>query len=69
MISVLMRSFANKSMLRTASSLVLRGSLRTRTVVAYFMSEPLSVGSNSLSDSKDEEPFSSAFLSPIGDRV
>lgn len=69
MISVLMRSFANRSMLRTASSLVLRGSLRTRTVVAYFMSEAPSVGSSSLSESSDEEAFSSAFLSPMGERV
>lgn len=64
-----MRSLANKSMLRTASSLVLRGSLRRRTMVAYFMSELLSVGSSSLSESNEEEPFSSVFRSPIGDKV
>ncbi|KAK8158487.1 hypothetical protein BKA80DRAFT_277189 [Phyllosticta citrichinensis] len=67
--SVLRRSLANRSMLRTASSLVLRGSLRTRIVRVYLVSGLLMDDSSSGSAKSGEVPFSRDLRSPMGERV
>jgi hypothetical protein len=56
-------------MLRSASSLAFIGSLRIRIVCGDFISAALSVGSATDEARSEEVPFSSVFLSPIGDRL